>query len=234
VTLADAPEKRRFHQEDGSRRTDESHDHNTPRRGGERQPMLANHYPPDVRRSGTPLGTLQGTPEGGSLPAGARREPARRARRLLAAFSAPGARTGEASAASSAAAVSSREPLETTIARYAFFAVVALLAALLATCVALSVGAQEAFAQEEGSGGGGDAISQTLENVRNYLAGLAFGVGGIGFVASLLVKGYASINENAHAYAAMGMKGSLWCIIAGAIVTPILSIASGLAAGGGG
>ena len=59
-------------------------------------------------------------------------------------------------------------------------------------------------------------------------------MGGIGFVASLLVKGYASINENAHAYAAMGMKGSLWCIVAGAIVTPILSIASGLAAGGGG
>ena len=181
--------------------------------------MLANHYPPDVRSSGTPQGTPRGTPEGGSVPAGVRRGPARLARRLLAAFSAPGARRGEA--------------LETTIARCAFFAVVALLAALLATCVALSVGAQEAFAQEEGSGGGGDAISQTLENIRNYLAGLAFGVGGIGFVASLLVKGYASINENAHAYAAMGMKGSLWCIIAGAIVTPILSIASGLAAGGG-
>jgi len=105
------------------------------------------------------------------------------------------------------------------------------LAATAVVCVALSVGAEAALAQE-GAGGGGDAISQTLENVRNYLAGLAFGVGGIGFVASLLVKGYASINENAHAYAAMGMKGSLWCIIAGAIVTPILSIASGLAAGG--
>jgi hypothetical protein len=106
------------------------------------------------------------------------------------------------------------------------------LAATAALCVTLSVGAEAALAQE-GGGGGGDAISQTLTNVRNYLAGLAFGVGGIGFVASLLVKGYASINENAHAYAAMGMKGSLWCIIAGAIVTPILSIASGLAAGGG-
>ena len=104
------------------------------------------------------------------------------------------------------------------------------LTATAALCVALSVGAEAALAQEDG--GGGDAISQTLTNVRNYLAGLAFGVGGIGFVASLLVKGYASINENAHAYAAMGMKGSLWCIIAGAIVTPILSIASGLAAGG--
>ena len=32
----------------------------------------------------------------------------------------------------------------------------------------------------------------------------------------------------------MGMKGSLWCIIAGVIVTPILSIAAGLAGGGGG
>ena len=105
------------------------------------------------------------------------------------------------------------------------------LVAVAAPCVALAVGAEAALAQEAG-GGGGDAISQTLENVRNYLAGLAFGVGGIGFVASLLVKGYASINENAHAYAAMGMKGSLWCIVAGAIVTPILSIASGLAAGG--
>jgi hypothetical protein len=30
------------------------------------------------------------------------------------------------------------------------------------------------------------------------------------------------------------MKGSLWAIIAGAIVTPILTIAQGLAAGGGG
>jgi len=108
------------------------------------------------------------------------------------------------------------------------------LAAAVVLCVALSVGAEAAMAQEGGTGEGGDAISQTLTNVRNYLAGLAFGVGGIGFVASLLVKGYASINENAHAYAAMGMKGSLWCIVAGVIVTPILTIASGLAAGGGG
>ncbi len=154
--------------------------------------------------------------------------PARLVRRVLSAFSAPGARPGEAPAASSAAAFLSREPLRKAIARYAFFAVVA----LLAVCLALSMGAQEALAQQS-AGGGGDAISQTLENIRNYLAGLAFGIGGIGFVASLLVKGYASINENAHAYAAMGMKGSLWCIIAGAIVTPILSIASGLAAGGG-
>jgi len=106
-------------------------------------------------------------------------------------------------------------------------------AATVVLCVALSISAESALAQEEG-GEGGDAISQTLTNVRNYLAGLAFGVGGIGFVASLLVKGYASINENAHAYAAMGMKGSLWCIVAGAIVTPVLSIASGLAASGGG
>ena len=113
--------------------------------------------------------------------------------------------------------------------RYLFYALVA----AVVLCVALSVGAEAALAQEGGAGEGGDAISQTLTNVRNYLAGLAFGVGGIGFVASLLVKGYASINENAHAYAAMGMKGSLWCIIAGAIVTPILSIASGLAGGGG-
>lgn len=107
------------------------------------------------------------------------------------------------------------------------------LAVTVVLCVALSIGVESALAQEEG-GEGGDAISQTLTNVRNYLAGLAFGVGGIGFVASLLVKGYASINENAHAYAAMGMKGSLWCIVAGAIVTPVLSIASGLAASGGG
>jgi hypothetical protein len=113
--------------------------------------------------------------------------------------------------------------------RYLFYA----LAAAVVLCVALAIGAEAALAQEEGTGEGGDAISQTLTNVRNYLAGLAFGVGGIGFVASLLVKGYASINENAHAYAAMGMKGSLWCIVAGAIVTPILSIASGLAASGG-
>jgi len=119
--------------------------------------------------------------------------------------------------------------VEEELPRYLFWTLLALLGAT----VALGIGAQEALAQQQG-GGGGDAISQTLENVRNYLAGLAFGVGGIGFVASLLVKGYASINENAHAYAAMGMKGSLWCIVAGVIVTPILSIAAGLAAGGGG
>ena len=113
--------------------------------------------------------------------------------------------------------------------RYVFWAIVALLAAVFA----MNLGAQAAFAQAAGQDTG-DAIGQTLANVRNYLAGLAFGVGGIGFVASLLVKGYASINENAHAYAAMGMKGSLWCIVAGVIVTPILSIAAGLAGGGGG
>ena len=124
--------------------------------------------------------------------------------------------------------------LEKELPRYLFFALVALLAALVALGVAFSAGAHAAFAQTgPGGGGGGDAIEQTLTNVRNYLAGLAFAVGGIGFVASLLVKGYASINENAHAYAAMGMKGSLWCIVAGVIVTPILSIAAGLAGGGG-
>ena len=115
------------------------------------------------------------------------------------------------------------------LARYVFWAVAALLAAVFA----MNLGAETAFAQAGGQDTG-DAIGQTLANVRNYLAGLAFGVGGIGFVASLLVKGYASINENAHAYAAMGMKGSLWCIVAGVIVTPILSIAAGLAGGGGG
>lgn len=103
-------------------------------------------------------------------------------------------------------------------------------AAFVALIVLLAVSAP-AFAQD--AGGGGDAIQQTLTNVRNYLAALSFSVGGIGFVASLLVKGYASINENAHAYAAMGMKGSLWCIVAGVIVTPILSIAAGLAGGAG-
>ena len=120
------------------------------------------------------------------------------------------------------------ETIHKKLPRYLFFT----LAALVIATVALSISGQPAFAQQ-GGGGGGDAIQQTLTNIRNYLAGLAFGVGGIGFVASLLVKGYASINENAHAYAAMGMKGSLWCIIAGVIVTPILSIAAGLAGGGG-
>ena len=120
--------------------------------------------------------------------------------------------------------------VERELARYLFWG----LCAVVVAVVALSIGAQEALAQQQGGGGGGDEISQTLESVRNYLAGLAFGVGGIGFVASLLVKAYASINENVHAYAAMGMKGSLWAIIAGAIVTPILTIAQGLAAGGGG
>ena len=130
------------------------------------------------------------------------------------------------------------EAIERALPKYLFFALFALLVAV----VVLSLGAHAAFAQEEGAPvqavptgqDGGDAIGQTLANVRNYLAGLSFAVGGIGFVASLLVKGYASINENAHAYAAMGMKGSLWCIVAGVIVTPILSIAAGLAGGGGG
>ena len=129
-----------------------------------------------------------------------------------------------------ASAKSSVAVAERELARYLFWG----LCAILIAAVALSIGAQEALAQEAPGGGGGDAISQTLTSIRNYLAGLAFGIGGIGFVASLLVKAYASINENAHAYAAMGMKGSLWAIIAGAIVTPILTIAQGLAAGGGG
>lgn len=117
-------------------------------------------------------------------------------------------------------------------ARRLFLALAAPAAILLALSLAATIGAPAAFAQAEpGGGGGGDAIQQTLTNVRNYLATLSFAVGGIGFVASLLVKGYASINENAHAYAAMGMKGSLWCIVAGVIVTPILSIAAGLAGG---
>jgi len=120
-----------------------------------------------------------------------------------------------------------RAPSGTAVARCAFFAA----AAILAACVALDLSAEAAYAQAS-PGGGGDAIQSTLTNIRNYLAALSFSVGGIGFVASLLVKGYASINENAHAYAAMGMKGSLWCIVAGVIVTPILSIAAGLAGGG--
>lgn len=115
-------------------------------------------------------------------------------------------------------------------ARRLFLSLAAPAAVLVALSLAATIGAPAAFAQEEG---GGDAIQATLTNVRNYLAALSFAVGGIGFVASLLVKGYASINENAHAYAAMGMKGSLWCIIAGVIVTPILSIAAGLAGGAG-
>jgi hypothetical protein len=134
----------------------------------------------------------------------------------------------EAGAAASAKAKAGVTAVERELARYLFWG----LLAALAVVALLDVGAQEALAQS--SSGGGDAISQTLTSVRNYLAGLAFGIGGIGFVASLLVKAYASINENAHAYAAMGMKGSLWAIIAGAIVTPILTIAQGLAAGGGG
>ncbi len=123
-----------------------------------------------------------------------------------------------------------KEPARYQLTRYLFFALAALAAILVALSLAATIGAPAAFAQEEG---GGDAIQATLTNVRNYLAALSFAVGGIGFVASLLVKGYASINENAHAYAAMGMKGSLWCIIAGVIVTPILSIAAGLAGGAG-
>jgi hypothetical protein len=131
-------------------------------------------------------------------------------------------------ALSACSATAAALTIERGLLRYLFWG----LCACLFAALVLGVGAQEALAAP--GGGGGDAISQTLVKVRNYLAGLAFGVGGIGFVASLLVKAYASINENAHAYAAMGMKGSLWAIIAGAIVTPILTIAQGLAAIGGG
>ena len=130
----------------------------------------------------------------------------------------------------SATARATARAVERELSRYLFWGLLATLVAVVSS----SIGAQEALAQASPGGGGGDAISQTLESVRNYLAGLAFGIGGIGFVASLLVKAYASINENAHAYAAMGMKGSLIAIVAGAIVTPILTIAQGLAAGGGG
>jgi hypothetical protein len=135
----------------------------------------------------------------------------------------------QAGATASASAEATISAVERELARYLIWGLFAILVAI----ALLSIGAPEALAQAS-PGGGGDAISQTLTSIRNYLAGLAFGVGGIGFVASLLVKAYASINENAHAYAAMGMKGSLWAIIAGAIVTPILTIAQGLAAGGGG
>jgi hypothetical protein len=62
--------------------------------------------------------------------------------------------------------------VERGLARYLFWGLLAALAAV----ALLSLGAQEALAAP--GGGGGDAISQTLEKVRNYLAGLAFGVGG--------------------------------------------------------
>ena len=203
------PDARRFHQaqQNPTQETQGTH-HDDPGTGGNRQLMQeANHHPRG--RSG----------------------PLRLARRLYGALLAPPDHAPGASEGPEAGAITSRESLETTVARYVSFATLA----ALSVCVALSVGAQEAFAQAPpGGGGGGDAIESTLTNIRNYLAGLSFAIGGIGFVASLLVKGYASINENAHAYAAMGMKGSLWCIIAGVIVTPILTIAAGLAGGGGG
>jgi hypothetical protein len=139
-----------------------------------------------------------------------------------------GARPAGASARHTGPANAVLAPDRPLLSRESLLLLSAPAAILLALSLAATIGAPAASAQEEG---GGDAIQQTLTNVRNYLAALSFSVGGIGFVASMLVKGYASINENAHAYAAMGMKGSLWCIVAGVIVTPILSIAAGLAGG---
>lgn len=199
--------KRRDRQESFGSETTATHQFTTSIRGGEKEIMQANHK-------------------------AAREAPERPAERVLdrtperAVFRRVFARPALAACSGLAAAVERELP------RYLFFALFALLVAV----VVFAVGAHAAFAQQAPAGGqdGGDAIGQTLVNVRNYLAGLSFGVGGIGFVASLLVKGYASINENAHAYAAMGMKGSLWCIVAGVIVTPVLSIAAGLAGGGGG
>lgn len=182
---------------------------------GETQPMNRDHKEAVCEGRADGRGTPQPAPE-------PEQEPGRSTGRHLLAVGYGAVADAFAGTASGTVAQINKD-----LARYVFWAVAALAAAVFA----LNLGAEAAFAQAQDTG---DAIGQTLANVRNYLAGLAFGVGGIGFVASLLVKGYASINENAHAYAAMGMKGSLWCIVAGVIVTPILSIAAGLAGGGGG
>lgn len=120
-----------------------------------------------------------------------------------------------------------RDDLAENWAKYLFFIALA----LLITFLAFALAAKAAFAQD---GGGGDAIQSTLANVRDYISALLLFLGGIGFVASLGVKSVAGVNENVHAAAHMGMKGSAIAVIAGAIVNPIMSIIQGLAAGGGG
>jgi hypothetical protein len=103
-------------------------------------------------------------------------------------------------------------------------------AAGLSTVLMLTLGEGTAFAQQ--GGGGGDAIQQTLSNVRDYIAGTLLVLGGIGFVVSLALKAASPINENAQYLAHMGMRGSLIAVLAGAIVNPIMQIVQGLAAGG--
>lgn len=102
-------------------------------------------------------------------------------------------------------------------------------AAGLLTVLMLAWGSEAALAQQ---GGGGDAIQQTLSNVRDYIAGTLLVLGGIGFVVSLALKAASPINENAQYLAHMGMRGSLIAVLAGAIVNPIMQIVQGLAAGG--
>lgn len=104
--------------------------------------------------------------------------------------------------------------------------------ALAAVMALAAVGAESALAQ--GANPEGDAIFNTLSNVRDYISGLLLVLGGIGFVVSLGVKAVAATNENAQALANFGMKGSLIAVLAGAIVNPIMRIVEGLAAGGGG
>lgn len=103
-------------------------------------------------------------------------------------------------------------------------------AAGLSMVLLFALGAEAALAQQ--GGGGGDAIQQTLSNVRDYIAGTLLVLGGIGFVVSLALKAASPINENAQYLAHMGMRGSLIAVLAGAIVNPIMQIVQGLAAGG--
>lgn len=96
----------------------------------------------------------------------------------------------------------------------------------------LNLYAGEALAQASpGGGGGGDAIEGTLANVRDYIAGLLLVLGGIGFVVSLGLKAASPVNENAQYLAHMGLKSSAIAVLAGAIVSPIMDIIQGLAAG---
>ena len=80
----------------------------------------------------------------------------------------------------------------------------------------------------------GDAIHQTLENIRNYIISALLLLGGIGFSIGLGVKAIAGTNENMHHASHLAMKGGALAVIGSAIVIPVMEIAQGIAAAGSG
>jgi hypothetical protein len=92
----------------------------------------------------------------------------------------------------------------------------------------LSLGAAEpAFAQQDGG-----RIQSTIDNARNWLAGIMVSLGGLGMIASMLTKAVARTNENMHHAAHMGMTGSGVAIVAGLLVNDIINLLRSFVGGG--